>query len=122
MSKSDFGKTIAIDFDGVLHKYNGWQNGKIDEPISGSLEAIKTLSAKRSVIIFTTRPEEIVKKWLKKYGFPDLVVTNKKEKFYVMVDDRGLRFDGKWTDEIIRSIFKFEPYWIKNRNENGSSS
>jgi hypothetical protein len=121
-SKPNFGKTIAIDFDGVLHKYNGWQDGKIDGPIHGSLDAIKALCKKRHVIIFTTRPEAIVKEWLKKYGFPSLAVTNKKEKFYVMVDDRGIRFDGEWTDEIIHSIFKFEPYWIKNRNGHGSSS
>lgn len=35
-------KSIAIDFDGVIHDYNnGWQNGKIyGKPIEGAFEGI----------------------------------------------------------------------------------
>ena len=46
---------IAIDFDGVIHKNSkGYYDGTIyDEPVEGSLEAIKKLSKKHDIVIFT---------------------------------------------------------------------
>lgn len=63
-------KTIAIDFDGVIHKYSkGWQDGEIyDEPIPGAFEAINSLFAQGySVFIFSSRSPRQIKKWLDKY-------------------------------------------------------
>ncbi len=60
-------KTIAIDFDGVIHKYSkGWQDGEIyDEPIEGSFEAIKAfMDAGYCVFILSTRSAAQIKKWL----------------------------------------------------------
>jgi len=37
--------TVAIDFDGVLHRYSeGWKDGQIyDEPVEGSREALQAM-------------------------------------------------------------------------------
>lgn len=60
-------KTIAVDFDGVIHKYSkGWHDGTIyDEPIEGCFEAIKELMDNGySVFVFSTRKSKQIKKWL----------------------------------------------------------
>lgn len=112
-------KTIAIDFDGVVHKYSkGWQDGKIyDEPVEGSLEAIITLLERGyKVSVFTTRENtELVKTWIvektykckglqsKPYLFwfdrDEFEVTNKKPPAIAYIDDRGIRFTN-WKDML----------------------
>lgn len=60
-------KTIAIDFDGVIHQYSkGWQDGEIyDKPVVGCFEAIQALFEQGYfVFILSTRPKRQVKKWL----------------------------------------------------------
>jgi hypothetical protein len=60
-------KTIAIDFDGVIHKYSkGWMNGSIyDEPIEGAFETIQQMMFNGySVFIFTSRDVNQVKGWI----------------------------------------------------------
>jgi len=112
-------KTIAIDFDGVVHKYSkGWLNGQIyDEPVEGSLEAIITLLEKDyKVSVSTTREDTIaVKNWIvkkaneckelqnKPYRFwfdrDEFEVTNKKPPAIAYIDDRGIRFTN-WKDML----------------------
>lgn len=63
-------KTIAIDFDGVIHQYSkGWKDGSIyDPPIHGSFEIIaRVLEAGHSVFIFSSRNPGQIKKWLKEW-------------------------------------------------------
>lgn len=110
-------KTIAVDFDGVIHKYGlGYLDGTIyDRPLEGSEEALKKLLESYCVIIFSTRKPETIKKWmLKKMEFipveviPDDVefewkkqgvvgITNRKLKAFMYVDDRAVRFTN-WKD------------------------
>lgn len=98
-------KTIAIDFDGVLHKYSkGYHDGTCyDEPMEGGIEAIIKLRNKGyEVVIFTCRNPDAIYEWFKKYWdssahgeVPD--VTNKKPLAIAYVDDRGIRFTN-WKD------------------------
>lgn len=60
-------KTVAIDFDGVIHRYSkGWQYGSIyDENVQRVFETIdKLFSAGYSVFIFSTRCPRQIKHWL----------------------------------------------------------
>jgi len=51
-------KTVALDFDGVIHKYSkGWHDGTIyDDPIEGAFEYMKSLMEEGyCVFILSTR-------------------------------------------------------------------
>ena len=106
---------IAIDFDGVIHKNSkGYYDGTIyDEPIEGSLDAIKKLSEKYDIVIYTCkaiqdRPEingktgvMLVDEWLEKYGIRDYVkrITSEKPRAQIYIDDKGYHFEN-WNDTI----------------------
>lgn len=65
-------KTIAIDFDGVIHKYSkGWHDGSCyDEPVEGCFKAIKELmDLHYSVYILSTRSPRQIKRWLKQWAY-----------------------------------------------------
>jgi hypothetical protein len=100
-------QTIAIDFDGVLHKYSkGWHDGSIyDVPVEGSLEAVKELSKKYDIVIFTARLANLnendrmiksfeIATWLLQNGFIKLIkaITGQKPKAMLYIDDRALHF------------------------------
>lgn len=104
-------KTVAIDFDGVIHKYSkGWQNGEIyDEPIKGAFEAImKLYKTGWTIAIFTARENLTpVEKWFwKQYdkAFPNsehipITITNKKPPATWYIDDRAIAFTN-WADTL----------------------
>jgi hypothetical protein len=63
-------KTVAFDFDGVIHKYSkGWQTGEIyDDILEGALKAISDLFEEGySVFILSTRSPKQIHKWLSKH-------------------------------------------------------
>lgn len=63
-------KTLAIDFDGVIHAYSkGWHDGTIyDEPLPGAFETIKKLMDDGyCVYILSTRKPRQIQKWLDKH-------------------------------------------------------
>lgn len=119
-------KTIAVDFDGVIHRYmEGWKDGTIyDEPVQGVHNSLQTLTDKGyQVVIFTCRannwttpddPVEIQKivDWLNKHHFYEGAhyhkVTGIKPiaKFYI--DDRAIRF-ATW-DKALLDINRYEHY------------
>jgi hypothetical protein len=101
-------KTIAIDFDGVIHAYTkGWHDGTIyDEPMQGSLDAVKTLAVNNKIVIFSTRAKgdgnlAEMKHWLDKHGFLPFIndITHEKVIASIYIDDRGLRFTD-WSNTL----------------------
>jgi hypothetical protein len=91
---------LAIDFDSTLCDKN-WN------PIPDSVKWTHWLSdLKYELYICTSRPREdwlSMRHWLKKYGFPRLRITNKKELDTIAyIDDRAIRFTN-WND--IRKYF-----------------
>jgi hypothetical protein len=63
-------KTVAVDFDGVIHLYSrGWFDGTIyDPPVPGTLEALAALQADYAVFVHTTRNPYEVSDWLVRQG------------------------------------------------------
>lgn len=113
-------RTIAVDFDGVLHEYNGYQNGLIQGAQAGAWEAVKHLRQQgHTVVVFTTRSADLVARWLKDHGFPELEVSNVKRPFWAIVDDRAIRFDGNW-ERTLAELEDFEPFWVRRRREIGT--
>lgn len=124
--------TVAIDFDGVIHKYSrGWQGGKIyDPPMPGAIEAVKEIMEVESVVVFTARTDlEAVCAWLTSYGvecvsyddwqwslpserrgsvFWDdksrVLVTNRKPAARVYLDDRAVKFGAGGWDQALQDM------------------
>ena len=65
MSLPDGRKVIALDFDGVLNTYHGWNEGQTGDPIPGMLYLVDALRAEKAyIIVFTARDAATVKPWL----------------------------------------------------------
>lgn len=108
-------RTIAVDFDGVIHRYSkGWRDGSIyDPPIDGAREALARIHTRYDVVIFTTRvnPEMRgsdvqmgrVLEWLEEHGmrrgehFDD--ITHAKPPALAYIDDRALHFTA-WDQAL----------------------
>ena len=97
------GKVLALDFDGVIHKYSGgYKDGSIyDDPMEGAVEGITKLKeAGYELIIYTTRPNiEDIKKWLMKHIGFEIEIADRKPKAMAYIDDRGIRFTN-WKDVL----------------------
>ena len=123
-------KTIAIDFDGVIHAYNeGWKDGTLyDNPHVGAFEGIQQLLGHFNVFILSTRDPVDIFKWLLAHDAPfeyvviipntlpapfwnvqDVVgITDQKlRRAEVYIDDRAMHFatgkEGEW-DRIITEL------------------
>lgn len=112
-------KTIAIDFDGVIHdNCKGYHDGTCyGKPIKGALQAIKRLSKKYKIVIYTTKARKDRKKvkgrtgvylvweWLINWGFYDYIedVTAIKPPAFLYIDDKGYEFI---TWELFNKDFK----------------
>jgi len=102
-------KSIAIDIDGVVFKYAGWQGiHNFGEPVEGAKEALAELQRPGyHIIIHTTRVNEdvnpdytekelfdILAEGLNKAGIPydEIGVAKPLADFYV--DDRSIKFES----------------------------
>ena len=113
--ESQESKVLAIDFDGVIHRNSlGFHDGTVyDDPIEGSLEALKDLSKDYEIVIFSCKALEdrplvngktgieLIEEWLQKYEVLQYVkeVTFKKPRAYLYIDDKGYRFEN-WKDSV----------------------
>lgn len=108
-------KQIAIDFDGVIHKNSkGFYDGTVyDEPIEGSIKALKELSKQYEIIIFTAKAKpdrplvngktgsELIWDWLEKHNIQQYIkkVTSEKPRAIFYIDDKGIRFES-WENTL----------------------
>lgn len=124
--KQDESRTIAIDFDGVIHSFEyGYHDGTIyGTPIEGSIESLKYLSEKYKIVVFTAKAKadrplingktgiELVWEWLEKNNIRKYIseVTAEKPRCICYIDDKAIQFQNwkqalidleKFTNEII---------------------
>jgi len=114
-------KNLGIDFDGVIHNMDkGFYDGTCyGDPLPGALNALKTLSANYSIIIYTAKAKsdrplingktgtDLVWEWLKKHKVDKFVkeVTSEKPRAFLYIDDNGYRFTN-WdlTFEFLNNL------------------
>lgn len=88
--------TVGIDFDGVIHAGGHGMPGEVEgQPVDGAQDALKQLSDRYRIVIFTARQDfGAVRDWLKANGMNDYVdeITNRKPNALAYVDDRGIHF------------------------------
>ena len=106
--------TILIDLDGVLNEYKGgYDENFIPKIKDGAQDFVKKLSQSFILYLFTTRPIQGAKTWLRDNSldlyFKD--VTNTKIPAYIILDDRGVCFDGNYQNAL-DSINNFK-VWYK---------
>jgi len=109
---------LAIDFDGTLHNYKGWNDGKMGFPNEGAVEFVKEAMPHFQIVVVSSRCNdpggiEEIASWLDQYGFPQgLLVTDQRPPAYVSLDDRAMTFCGMWPQ--VRDLMAFDPWWKKD--------
>jgi hypothetical protein len=134
---TDFKPTICIDFDGVIHSYErGWQNGEIyGTVVPGFFEWVEAAKDHFHLVIYSSRSKNedgviAMGKWLheqrsiwrKATGFPndksmtEIGIAHEKPAAWLTIDDRCVRFDGRWDDPALASetLLAFKP-WMQRR-------
>lgn len=108
-------RTICVDFDGVIHRYDTpWVAPHVipDRPVAGAISWLHRMIQSYDVVILTTRARtwrgrRAVRRWLKEQagcgwyeapgyrGLEDVRVTDRKPPALIYLDDRAVRFDGE---------------------------
>lgn len=116
--KEEINSTIAIDFDGVLHKNSkGYHDGTIyDDPVEGTKSALSYLVKKYKLVIYTckSKPDkplinrktgtELIEEWLVRHDLDQYIseVTHEKPRAKYYIDDNAIRFTN-W-EEVLKTI------------------
>jgi adenylylsulfate kinase len=101
----DSSNILAIDFDGVIHRYSkGFQglDNAYDPPMIGAIESLTELKKQGYILkILSSRPKDVIYPWLEKYGMSHLIsdVSNHKFPAAIYIDDRGFHF-WNWFDTM----------------------
>lgn len=109
---------IAVDFDGVIHRYSkGWNGGAVyDPPMADAVDSLRTLMGEDSVFILTARDVDQTTAALREWGLPAvgdlmtgkrkfwnkrgvLLVTNLKYAAKAYIDDRAIKFTS-WSQTL----------------------
>jgi adenylylsulfate kinase len=112
-------KTIAVDFDGVIADYNGWQGEDVlGAPRPDVIEALHKLRAFGwKIIIHTTRSSHAIASFLNQAAIPfDEINSNLDYRNFgpkpvatVYWDDRSLRYSGN-AEQDLHQILNFRTW------------
>lgn len=106
-------KYIALDFDGVLNNYTGYDGDNLGKPREGCREFLETLSQQYNIIIFSARNYTKIIPWLNQHNlvsFVHNVTAIKPNNVVCFIDDRGIQFNGDYN-ETLEQIQNFKTYW-----------
>lgn len=133
-------KTVAVDFDGVIHDWDGEWRGHgvcagepIKDPVTGvtSVQWLHELLQEYNVVVLTTRGATFrgrmgVRMWMRKHadlawddvwdgdvmmkGMRHIRVTDRKPRALMYIDDRGWRYEGNYFPSANR-IRGMRPWW-----------
>lgn len=125
-------KTIAVDFDGVIHSYtSGWKGAAVcpDPPVPGAIAFVREALGRFAVAIYSTRADtdegaNAIVDYLLRHGLepeliPLLVITSGKPKAVLYIDDRAYCFGGVFPS--LDLIEAFQP-WNKQEHPRGRIS
>ncbi|MFA5000839.1 MAG: hypothetical protein WC531_01260 [Candidatus Paceibacterota bacterium] len=112
----------AFDFDGVIAQYDGFKGtDHFGPPIESVVKAIRILKEQgHKIIIYSTRGEEMLKKYCSDNDIPVDYINKNPEKegenpgkpiAYVYVDDRAVCYRGQTAEELVEEILKFKVHW-----------
>ena len=109
-----FKQTIALDFDGVLNNYSGYDEKDLGTIRDGCKEFLEAISKEYTIIIFTSRNHTHVVDWIRYYNLDKYIrkVTNSKPPAVAYIDDRAVRFNGNY-EETLEVLKDVNPYWKK---------
>ena len=119
---------ICLDFDGVVHSYtSGWKGARNipDPPVDGALEFMLDALRLYDVVIHSSRARyfggiSAMRKWLRFHagnlwyeagferGLEDVKFARWKPSALVTIDDRAIRFDGRFPDP--RAAAELKPW------------
>jgi len=105
---------ICVDFDGTIAEYGGSWDDPPGDPIPYAREFLTALAEFAEVVILTARDPAAVRAWLRQHHFPLLHVTNVKPPAMAYIDDRAVRFQGRWDADLLRQVLA-DPWWAKER-------
>ena len=108
--------TLALDFDGVLHRYTRYRGDAIIDgtPVPGAVEFVQIAQESFDVVIHSARARSQIGRramlaWLKENGLPFLEIVAEKPPAHVTLDDRALCFTGTFPDP--EDLLRFRPWW-----------
>lgn len=109
-------KTICLDFDGVCNLYDGWKGEEeLFAPRPHLNDFISSLKQEGvRVVIHSTRPASRIKEWLEKWeikGVDDVV--DHKPPATAYLDDRAVRFDGEFSEQLAKEVAGLKTFWEK---------
>lgn len=120
-------RTIAVDFDGVIHDYaQGWGDGTIyGDPTPGAHTALTHLMDRYAVFVHTTRVAVHAAEWITdRLAIPTttvnpdgqfwnrqgvLLVTSRKYPALAYIDDRAVPYTGDWTTVLNHPLIGVTP-------------
>jgi hypothetical protein len=129
----EFKPTLCIDFDGVVHSYEkGWQNGVIyGSVLPGFWEWAEQAAKQFKLVIYSSRSKteegQLVmslwmvdqrKAWREAGGMHavedklEFEFAHEKPAAWLTIDDRAIRFEGRWDDPILApdALRAFRPW------------
>src|SRR5690606_3471986 len=114
-------KTLAIDFDGVIHAYtSGWRGALEipDPPVEGAIAWLEAAAERFDLAIFSVRAAhpgaiDAMRAWLRAHDLAERVLERvrfpiQKPPAEVYIDDRAFRFEG--TFPSFEALGELEPW------------